>query len=109
MDGLSLTLYHRSFVDGWAPSVTAGCFLCGRATYDPAKRERPWSRGVAEGRQILVCPPCQIERPEWAEGLDRCAGCDSTRLSIMLGEVVCRQCGAISSASEPDAELHEGA
>ena len=25
--------------------------------------------------------------------LDRCPACDSTRLSAMLGEVVCRQCG----------------
>ncbi len=33
--------------------------LCGRPTYDPDKRERPWARGVAGGRQVLVCPSCQ--------------------------------------------------
>ena len=27
--------------------------LCGRPTYDPDKKERPWSRGVSGGRQVL--------------------------------------------------------
>jgi hypothetical protein len=45
------------------------------------------------GRQVLVCPICQSERPDWAEGLDRCAACGGTRLSVQLGEVVCRACG----------------
>jgi predicted amidophosphoribosyltransferase len=56
---------------------------------------------VAGGRQVLVCPPCQEERPDWTAGLDRCAECGSTRLSVMLGDVVCRQCGSISSAAGP--------
>ena len=69
------------------------CLLCGRATYDPDKRERPWARGVKGGRQVLVCPACQNERPDWASVLDRCAECGSPRLSVMLGDVVCRSCG----------------
>jgi hypothetical protein len=70
--------------------------LCGRPTYDPDKKERPWSRGVASGRQVLVCPHCQIDRADWMQGLDRCERCGSTRLSGMLGEVVCRQCGLVA-------------
>jgi rubredoxin len=88
--------------------VRAGCFLCGRATYDPGKRERPWSRGVAEGRQVLVCPVCQVERSDWMGRLDRCARCDSTRLSLMLGSVVCRQCGHIELPAEEGAESGSG-
>jgi hypothetical protein len=69
------------------------CSVCGRPTYDPDKREPPWARGVAAGRQVLVCPACQRDRPGWAEGLDRCARCGGTRLSVTLGEVTCRACG----------------
>jgi hypothetical protein len=68
------------------------CLLCGRGTFDPGKRERPWARAVAGGSQVLVCPSCQ-SRPDWADTLDRCESCGSTRLSAMLGEVVCRACG----------------
>lgn len=75
--------------------VRAGCFLCGRPTYDPDKRDRPWARGVSAGRQVLVCPWCQGERPDWAARLDRCQRCGGTRLSVMLGEVVCRTCGHV--------------
>lgn len=67
--------------------------LCGRATYDPDKRERPWARGVKGGRQVLVCPACQAERPDWPADLDRCVQCGSPRLSVTLGEVICRSCG----------------
>jgi hypothetical protein len=69
------------------------CLLCGRATYDPDKRERPWARAVKQGRQVLVCPTCQSERPDWDATLDRCTECGSTRLSVTLGEVSCRACG----------------
>ena len=64
----------------------AGCYLCGRLTFDPGKRDRPWVRGVAGGRQVLVCPSCQDSRADWAAGLDRCEQCGGTRLSAMLGE-----------------------
>ena len=71
----------------------ARCVLCGRPTYDPDKKERPWARAVTEGVQVLICPRCQAERPDWAANLDRCQSCGATRLSAMLGEVVCRACG----------------
>jgi hypothetical protein len=78
------------------------CLLCGRATFDPAKGERPWVRATVQGHQVLVCPICQEERPEWAVQLDRCERCGATRLSAMLGQVVCRACGHIrGTAVEP--------
>jgi predicted amidophosphoribosyltransferase len=77
------------------------CLFCGRATYDPDKRERPWVRAVQGGRQILVCPRCQADRPDWQDALDRCPACGGTRLSVMLGDIVCRACGhAWPSAAE---------
>ena len=72
---------------------TPGCAFCGRPTYDPDKRDRPWVRAVSGGHQVLICPACQTDRPDWASSLDRCAACEGTRLSAMLGEVVCRACG----------------
>ena len=72
------------------------CLLCGRPTYDPKKSERPWARGVAGGSQVLVCPRCQSDEPEWVRLLDACANCGSTRLNIALGRVICRECGHIS-------------
>ena len=81
-------------VDG-PPSDRPGCLLCGRATFDPDKRDRPWVRAVQGGRQVLVCPACQEATPDWAERLDRCSACGSTRLSAMLGQVVCRLCGHV--------------
>src|SRR5438105_7383969 len=74
---------------------SARCELCGRPTYDPDKRERPWARAVSGGRQVLVCPQCQAERPDWSASLDRCQQCGAIRLSAMLGEVVCRACGHV--------------
>ena len=77
--------------------------LCGRPTYDPEKRERPWVRAVVVSHQVLVCPPCQTDRADWEDGLDRCVRCGSIRLSIMLGEVVCRQCGIVGGSLEAEA------
>jgi hypothetical protein len=70
--------------------------ICGRPTYDPDKRERPWARAVRGGRQVLVCPHCQVEHPDWPAGLDRCVQCGSTRLSVTLGELTCRECGRVA-------------
>lgn len=75
----------------------ASCVLCGRPTYDPQKGEPPWARGVSGGRLVLICPRCQAERDGWAEGLDRCSRCGSTRLGVTLGDVVCRACGHAAS------------
>jgi hypothetical protein len=86
---------HRS-----EPATGAACSICGRPTYDPGKRERPWARGVAQGRQVLVCPECQTTTPGWADSFDRCEACGSPRLSVMLGEVACRACGRIQDAPE---------
>ena len=85
--------------------MRTACLLCERPTYDPDKRERAWIRAVADGRQVLICPVCQADRPDWAAGLDRCERCRSTRLSVMLGEVICRQCGLIAGTLERDEPL----
>src|SRR2546430_17175965 len=84
--------------------ANAHCALCGRGTYDPDKKERPWARAVAGGRQVLVCPRCQTDRSDWTDGLDRCKQCGAVRLSAMLGEIVCRACGRVQAT-----EVSEGA
>lgn len=71
----------------------ATCLVCGRPTYDPQKRERPWARGVSGGRLVLICPTCQSTGSDWTRALDRCARCGGTRLSVTLGTVICRACG----------------
>jgi len=96
---IAKNLYHPLVNEPGIPTRT-GCLLCGRPTYDPDRKERPWSRGVSGGRQVLVCPVCQVDRPDWADRLDRCETCGSTRLSATLGEVVCRQCGAIAGSAQ---------
>jgi hypothetical protein len=44
---------------------------------------------------------CQQDRPDWESGLDRCERCSSTRLSAMLGEIVCRACGTVQGMESP--------
>jgi predicted amidophosphoribosyltransferase len=83
-----------------AAPARPGCLLCGRPTYDPDKRATPWVRAVSDGRQVLVCPECQRDVPDWAERLDRCEECGSTRLSAMLGQIVCRACGLTVAAEQ---------
>jgi hypothetical protein len=92
-------LVVRPWDGALSSSVQPGCSLCGRPTYDPGKRDAPWVRAVAGGRQVLICPKCVAERTDWAEGLDRCAACGGTRLSVTLGEVTCRACGHTEPAS----------
>jgi hypothetical protein len=70
------------------------CFKCGRIQTDPAKGKSPWGRAVVEGKQVLICPQCQVEDPAWEELAERCSACGSIRLHMMLGEIVCRECGA---------------
>jgi hypothetical protein len=81
------------------PRSRPTCLLCGRPTFDPDKRERQWVRAAMGGGQVLVCPRCQEERADWAVQLDRCDACGATRLSVMLGQVVCRACGHIRGGS----------
>jgi hypothetical protein len=69
------------------------CYRCGKVQTDPGKGEAPWGRGVLRGRQVLICPACQAAEPQWMDALDRCVNCGSTRLSIVMGSAVCRQCG----------------
>ena len=73
------------------PDVRTGCFVCGRATYDPDKREGYWTRGVRGGHLVLICPSCQLSR-EWRSQLDRCEQCGIARwhrrpLSLCLHHV----------------------
>jgi hypothetical protein len=79
------------------------CYRCGTRQVDPDRGESPWKRGVRGDRQVLVCPGCQAAF-DWAADLDRCAVCSSVRLVRRLGEVECRDCGAVrhsATASVP--------
>ncbi|MGH2707210.1 MAG: hypothetical protein ACRDJF_09945 [Actinomycetota bacterium] len=69
------------------------CTACGRRQTDPVRGPSPWACLVIGGQQSLVCPECQTRQPGWLERADRCPRCTSTRLSVMLGSVVCRNCG----------------
>jgi hypothetical protein len=71
------------------------CVRCGKRQTDPAKGASPWARYVTGGEQVLLCPACQAADPGWVATSDRCPTCGSTRLSMMLGSVVCRACGGI--------------
>jgi hypothetical protein len=77
------------------------CYRCGTRQVDPDRGESPWKRGVREERQVLVCPGCQTTF-DWMADLDHCAVCASVRLVRRLGEVECRDCGAVRQpASTP--------
>lgn len=69
------------------------CYRCHRVQTDPAKGASPWARGVIGSEQVLVCPQCQIDDPTWHQALETCPRCGSTRLSVVMGSVVCRGCG----------------
>lgn len=68
------------------------CYRCDRVQTDPARGSAPWARGVVDRTQILICPQCQEKNPEWVAELEVCPRCGSTRLSIVMGSVLCRQC-----------------
>ena len=72
------------------------CYRCQRIQTDPVKGASPWARGVVEGEQILLCPDCQHEDPDWSEALDRCPRCGSTRLSMVMGSLTCRGCDYVA-------------
>jgi hypothetical protein len=74
------------------------CYRCGTRQVDPDRGESPWKRGVRGERQVLVCPGCQAAF-DWAADLDHCAVCSSVRLVRRLGEVECRDCGAIRQSA----------
>jgi hypothetical protein len=78
------------------------CYRCGVRQTDPSRGQSPWKRGVRRHSQILICPGCQ-DTVDWTSDLDRCARCSSVHLVKRLGEVECRDCGAIASP-EPSGE-----
>jgi ribosomal protein L37E len=60
-------------------------------------------QATVHGHQVLVCR--RAGAPDWAVQLDRCEACGATRLSVMLGEVVCRACGHVRGVSVEPAWL----
>lgn len=45
---------------------------------------------------MLICPGCQADGA-WVADFDRCARCASVHLVRRLGEVECRDCGAVGA------------
>ena len=74
------------------------CYRCGTRQVDPDRGETPWRRGVRGDRQVLICPACQAAI-DWSAELDRCQVCSSVHLVRRLGEVECRDCGAVGRAA----------
>ena len=70
------------------------CYRCGVRQTDPGRGPSPWKRGVRRDSQVLICPGCQADA-DWTADLDRCARCASVHLVRRLGEVECRDCGAV--------------
>lgn len=69
------------------------CFRCEKPQTDPIKGASPWARFVIKGEQVLMCPDCQSEAGDWSALSDHCPHCESTKLVVMLGSVVCKACG----------------
>ena len=82
------------------------CYRCGTRQVDPEHGSSPWLRGVRTDRQVLICPSCQAGG-EWVTDLDRCSLCASVHLVRRLGEVECRDCGAVG-AGVHDASAADG-
>lgn len=72
------------------------CYRCGRVQTDPTKGASPWGVGVVDSEQILICPQCQNDDPDWTEALETCPRCGSSRLSVKIGSLYCRQCEFLS-------------
>jgi hypothetical protein len=77
------------------------CYRCGTRQVDPDRGESPWRRGVRGDKQVLICPPCQVSI-DWTRELDGCQVCGSVHLVRRLGEVECRECGAVGLPAQPD-------
>jgi len=58
---------------------------------------------VRRDSQVLICPRCQAS-DDWTADLARCPRCGSVHLVRRLGEVECRDCGAIVPPSAGPAE-----
>jgi hypothetical protein len=79
------------------------CYRCGTRQMDPDRGESPWRRGVRGDRQVLICPGCQAAI-DWSSELDRCQVCGSVHLVRRLGEVECRDCGAVGQPADATAD-----
>jgi hypothetical protein len=67
---------------------------CGRVQEDPPQgKPSPWARAVVSGEQVLMCPSCQSEQPDWLNAAERCPNCGYNKLSLKLGFRVCPKCG----------------
>jgi uncharacterized Zn ribbon protein len=71
----------------------ASCLYCRKEAVDPASGPSPWRRAVIDDAQVLICPECQRDHPEWIERAEGCPVCASKRLYKLVGEKVCRACG----------------
>ncbi len=83
------------------------CYRCGARQVDPVRGHSPWRRGVRDDQQVLVCPACQAAT-DWTADMDKCPQCGSVHLVRRLGEVECRDCGAIvppAAGPAPDAAV----
>ncbi|MGZ4119521.1 MAG: hypothetical protein ACXVQY_06425 [Actinomycetota bacterium] len=70
------------------------CFRCGRVQEDPPQgKPSPWARAVVSGEQVLVCPVCQREHPDWRDVAERCPRCGCDKITLKLGYRVCPKCG----------------
>jgi hypothetical protein len=79
------------------------CYRCGIRQVDPVRGHSPWRRGVRGDQQVLVCPACQ-GASDWTADMDTCPQCGSVHLVRRLGEVECKDCGAVvPPAGEPGA------
>ncbi len=81
------------------------CYRCGTRQVDPDRGSSPWQRGVLADRQVLICPGCQSVG-DWRAELDRCPVCASAHLVRRLGEVECRDCGAVCDSAVPARPRH---
>jgi hypothetical protein len=80
------------------------CYRCGARQVDPVRGHSPWRRGVRNDQQVLICPDCQTAA-NWTADMDTCPQCGGVHLVRRLGEVECRDCGAVvPPAAEPGAE-----
>lgn len=74
------------------------CYRCGTRQVDPDRGSSPWLRGVRADRQVLICPDCQAAG-DWTAEFSRCPVCASIHLMRRLGEVECRDCGAVDESA----------
>ena len=48
---------------------------------------------MVSGEQVLMCPSCQSEQPDWLDSAERCPNCGYKKLTLKLGFRVCPKCG----------------